>query len=212
MLPGDGCVPRMSSPSARASVSTRVMIWIRLVAARGAGRSRREQVLGAHDLGDLAEHRGAAELDEPIGHASERRVRRQPGGVVGSAALQRQDQLGDVARTHAPAWRAPRPATARSGCPSRSRGRCRLPTGSRDLGRLAVPACRFGEALRDHLLAAERDDQHRADVRVRAVGRERVVRHVACPGPADRSRPGAAARRRPAPRRRDRARRRPTSR
>ena len=28
MFPGDGCVPRMSRPSARASPSTREMIWI----------------------------------------------------------------------------------------------------------------------------------------------------------------------------------------
>ena len=45
-----------------------------------------------------------------------------------------------------------------------------------DLGRLAVPSRRIGEHLGDDLLAAERDDEDRADVRVAAVGRERVVR------------------------------------
>ena len=34
------------------------------------------------------------------------------------------------------------------------------------------------ERLRHHLLAAERDDQHRADVRMPAVGRQRVVGHA----------------------------------
>ena len=33
-------------------------------------RARGEHVLGAHDLGDLAEHRRAAEIDQPIGHAA----------------------------------------------------------------------------------------------------------------------------------------------
>ena len=73
MLPGDGCVPRMSRPSAIASVSTRLITRIRRFAGVGVRRARREQVLRAHDFGDLAEHRRAAEIDEAIGDAAERR-------------------------------------------------------------------------------------------------------------------------------------------
>ena len=61
------------------------------------GRARRQQVFGAHDLGDLSEHGAATQVDEPIGDAAERRVRRQPRRVVRSAALQRQHDLGRVA-------------------------------------------------------------------------------------------------------------------
>ena len=40
-------------------------------------------------------------------------------------------------------------------------------------------ARRVREVLRDHLLAAERDDQHGADVRMPAIGGERLVRQAA---------------------------------
>ena len=47
-----------------------------------------------------------------------------------------------------------------------------------DLRRLARLPRRVGEILRHDLLAAERDHDHRADVRMTAVRGERVVRHV----------------------------------
>ena len=53
----------------------------------GVGRAGREQVLGPHDLRDLAEHGGAAEIDQAIRDAPERRIRGQPRRVVGAAAL-----------------------------------------------------------------------------------------------------------------------------
>ena len=73
MLPGDGCVPRMSRPSARASISTRVMTWISVADVAGRVARARQQVLGAHDLGNLPEHGAAAQIDQPIGDAAQRR-------------------------------------------------------------------------------------------------------------------------------------------
>ena len=75
MLPGDGCVPRMSRPSAIASASTRLTTRSSCAAAPAVRRARGEQVLGAHDLGNLSEHHGAAELDEAVGDTADRRVR-----------------------------------------------------------------------------------------------------------------------------------------
>jgi pectinesterase len=44
-------------------------------------------VLGAHDFRDLAEHDGAAEIDEAVGNSPEHRSGRQARRVVGSAAF-----------------------------------------------------------------------------------------------------------------------------
>ena len=59
MLPGDGCVPRMSSPSACASLSTRLIDTQQSCGDVRLRRACGEQVFRAHDLGDLAEHCGA---------------------------------------------------------------------------------------------------------------------------------------------------------
>ena len=56
------------------------------------------------------------------------------------------------------------------------RDRAALGLNRHDLDRLAGAPRGLGEALRHDLLAAERDDEHGADVGMPAVGRERVVR------------------------------------
>ena len=55
-----------------------------------------------------------------------------------------------------------------------------------DIGGLAVPTGRFGEALRDDLLAAKGHDEHRADVWMPAIRGQRLVRdaHVRAKLPA----------------------------
>ena len=60
-----------------------------LRAARAAG----EQVLGAVDLGRLAEDDRAALADDLVGRAAERRVRGHAGPAVRAAALERDDEL-----------------------------------------------------------------------------------------------------------------------
>ncbi len=62
-----------------------------------------------------------------------------------------------------------------------------------DLRRLPGAPRGIGEVLRDDLLAAERDDEHGADVGMCAVGGQRVVRDAAGPGRAGRSRPDVAS-------------------
>ena len=141
-------------------------------------RARGEHVLGAHDLGDLAQHRRAAEIDESIRDASERRIRRQPGRVVRSAALQRENQRRRrrplAARVREARGKALGDLTA---APDRPQRAAFLLDRNR-LDRLPRPARGLGEMLRDHLLAAERHDEHGADVGMLAVGRERLVREA----------------------------------
>ena len=154
--PGDGCVPRMSRPSAIASVSTRLITRSSRAAVVGARRARRQQVLGAHDFGDLAEHRRAAEIDQPIGDAAERRIRRQARGVVGAAALDRQDQ--PTTSHHSRGGFASSAASVARDLDrrARSRGRCRPRSGSRR----SAPACR--RAARRRRATARRPARSRA--------------------------------------------------
>ena len=114
---------------------------------RGPGRARRQQVLGAHDLGDLAEHGRPAEGDEAIGDAPERRIRRQPRGVVRAAALEREHELGGVAPLARLRRRARRRTARAIAVALRRRAhRAALGLNRDDLDRLAVPSRRLGEA------------------------------------------------------------------
>ncbi len=129
----------------------------------------------AHDLGDLSEDGAAAQVDEPIGDASEGRIRGEPGGVVGAAAFQGEHELRHVT----PLAGLPGKRVAerlRDGRPPR-----RGPDGAPfrldgdDVDRLAVLARGVGEGLGDDLLASEREDHDGADVRMTAVRRQRLV-------------------------------------
>ena len=177
MLPGEGCVPRMSRPSARASVSTRVMIWISWVAA--AGEVAREASRCSAPMISAISPRTAraAEIDQPVGDPAERRIRRQSRRVVRSAALERQDQIRDVAPLALVASTSvPASACAMQASLLGRPHRAAFGLNRDDLDRLAVAAGGVGEVLRHHLLAAERDDHNRADVGMRAVGGQRLVR------------------------------------
>ena len=97
-------------------------------------------------------------VDQPIGDAPERRVRREARGVVGAAALHRENQLRRRRTTHAAAIRACRQEHRRQRCPC-SVARTVPPSAlnREHFDRLAVAFRCIGKCLRHHLLAAERD-------------------------------------------------------
>ena len=134
-----------------------------------------------------------------IGDAADDRVRREARGVVRAAALHRQHQRRRRAPARARRGRSRRPARARSRSP-RAVARTVPPSPWIDtmLRRLAGLRARVGEVLRDHLLAPERDDDHRADVRDAARRRASVSCVTLRSGRSGRSPPGAAAPRRSA--------------
>jgi hypothetical protein len=55
-------------------------------------RSSRTAVSAFGALGDLAEHRRTAEIDQPIRDAPKRRIRREARRVIGAATLDGQNQ------------------------------------------------------------------------------------------------------------------------
>ncbi len=59
-------------------------------------RTTGEDVLGAKELGRLAQHGGGAVVDEPIGDLADQRVGAKTAGGVGSATVGAEDELGDV--------------------------------------------------------------------------------------------------------------------
>ena len=135
-------------------------------------------MLGAHDLGDLPQHRAASEIDEAVGHAAKRGVRRQARRVVRPTALQRQHDLRDVAPL-ALLRRELARKRLRDGHPlGRGANGSTFALDRNDIGGLPVPTGRFGETLRDDLLAAKGHDQHRTDVWMRTVRGQRLVRHA----------------------------------
>ena len=180
MLPGDGCVPRMSRPSACASLSTRVITRSSRVGDVRLRGARRQQVFGAHDLGDLAEHRRCRQAScEAIGDAAERRIGSQAGGVVGAAALERQDQRRRCRTTRAARARAS-PANAARHADALRVARSVPPSPWIDTiaDRLAGRRADSASICADDLLAAERHDEDRADIGMLAIRRQRLVREL----------------------------------
>ena len=145
----------------------------------GSRRTRGEQVLGAHDLGDLAEHGAAARSDQTIGDAAERRdsmrvLTCSPSRRTSATAPARRRRTTRVPRADSVAakrLRDARPCSVALTVPP-SAWIATISTGFR---------CRradVGQRLRHHLLAAKRDDEDGADVGMRAIGRQRLVRHA----------------------------------
>ena len=59
-------------------------------------RATGEDVLGAKELGCLAQHGGGAMVDEPVGDLADQRVGAKAARGVGAAAVGAEDELGDV--------------------------------------------------------------------------------------------------------------------
>ena len=66
-----------------------------LLADFAAGGAARQQMLGAIDLGRLAQHRGTALRHQQIDRVAERRVGGDAAEAIAAAALERQHQLAD---------------------------------------------------------------------------------------------------------------------
>ena len=119
LLSGAGCESRMLTPRRTAMSSMpRTASQERLLDGVVDG-ARREQVLGADELGGLRDDDRAAVVDQPVGHAADRRVAAQAGRRVRAAALDADDEIATSGTARAAGCEACSAMRAASRVPSR---------------------------------------------------------------------------------------------
>lgn len=137
-----------------------------LLVLRAAG----EDVLGAKELGRLAQHGGGTMVDEPVGDLADQRIGAKAARGVGAAAVGAEDELGDVSGL------ADAPVRLGDHLAGKARTLFDRPDGAADLlddqgldGLVGALANRVDHDVVLAALAAQGDANDAIDVRVRSV-------------------------------------------